>query len=45
MMQYIIEAILMIYGISLSSIKALILDCWFMDKNEYVPSINSMSIA
>ena len=35
----------MIYGISLSPIKALILACWFKDNNEYAASINSMSIA
>jgi hypothetical protein len=44
-MQYIIEAILMIYGINLSSIKELILACWFKDNNEYAASMNSMSIA
>ena len=44
-MQNIIEIILIIYGISLSSIKALILACGFKDNNEYAASINSMNTA
>ncbi len=45
MAQYTIEVILMIYGISLSSIKEQILAFLYRDSNEYIPSINSMSIA